>query len=144
MKEKLLISACLMGTPCRYDGASKPMEAMDRLCQIYDLIPVCPEVLGGLSTPRLPCEIFGGKVIRKDGKDESASYRKGAEITLAIAQKEGCTLALFKEKSPSCGTRFRYDGTFSKRLIKGQGITAKLLSENGIKVYSENEKNELL
>lgn len=144
MKEKILISACLLGTPCRYDGRSKPLAKANKLSERYDLIPICPEVMGGLETPRLPCEIREEKVIRSDGKDMTAFYQKGAESTLILATAEHCKISLLKEKSPSCGTHFRYDGSFSGTLIKGNGITARLLFENGIKIYSEDEIEELL
>ena len=139
MKEKILISACLLGTPCRYDGKSKICDKVEELSEKFELIPICPEVMGGLDTPRLPCEIKDGKAIRSDGKDMTRFYQKGANDALALAKKEKCSLAVLKEKSPSCGTHFIYDGTFSKTLIDGKGITAKLLSENGIKVFSEDD-----
>lgn len=139
MKEKLLISACLLGTPCRYDGRSKPCPQIESLSKRFDFVPICPEVSGGLSTPRLPCEISREKVIRKDGKDMTPFYQKGAEIALETAKKNLCSVALLKEKSPSCGTHFRYDGTFSGALTEGMGLTARLLSENGIRVFSDDE-----
>lgn len=141
MKEKILISACLLGTPCRYDGKSKKCEQIDLLTKKYELIPVCPEVMGGLDTPRLPCEIIDEKAIRSDGEDMTPFYEKGARLALETAKKEGCKIAILKEKSPSCGTHFRYDGTFSGKIVKGKGITAKLLSENGILIFSEEEIN---
>lgn len=142
--KKILVSACLLGTPCRYDGKSKPCTELDRLREKFRLIPVCPEVMGGLDTPRLPCEMQGSKVIRKDGADLTEPYQKGAQAALAVATAEGVNLALLKEKSPSCGSRFRYDGTFSGTLVEGQGLSAALLKENGIRVYSENEIEKLL
>lgn len=139
MKEKLLVSACLLGEPCRYDGKSKPCKNLASLSEKYDLIPVCPEVLGGLDTPRLPCEIVGNRVLRSDGEDCTEPYQKGAEKALLLALKFGCKKALLKEKSPSCGTHLRYDGTFSGNLIEKAGITSAMLMENGITVFSENE-----
>ncbi len=139
MKEKLLISACLLGTPCRYDGKTKKCDRAERLSEKFEFVPICPEVMGGLDTPRLPCEIKNGKAIRSDGKDMTAFYTRGAELALKIAKKENCKIAVLKEKSPSCGSHFIYDGTFSKNLIKGQGLTAKLLSKNNIQIFSEEE-----
>ncbi len=144
MKEKILVSACLLGTPCRYDGKSKKCNQIDKLRERFDLVPVCPEVLGGLNTPRLPCEIIEGKAIRSDGKDMTPFYEKGAKASLEIAKKEGCKFAILKEKSPSCGSHFRYDGTFSKKLIKGQGITSRLFSEHNIQIFSEEEIDSIL
>ena len=139
MKEKILISACLLGTPCRYDGASKPCEKAKALKETYDLIPVCPEVMGGLETPRLPCEIQNGRVIRSDGADLTEAYENGAIKCLKLATENKIRLAVLKEKSPSCGCHFRYDGTFSGTLIPGNGITAEMLTNNGIQVKSEDE-----
>ena len=139
MKEKILVSACLLGTPCRYDGRSKPSEKLNSLNDLYELIPVCPEVLGGLSTPRLPCEIQNGRVIRSDGKDMTEFYKRGAEIALEIAKKHNCTIAILKENSPSCSPHQRYDGSFTKKLIDGNGLTAELLSKNKIRVLGEND-----
>ena len=145
MKEKILVSACLLGVPCRYDGKSKPVKEIQNLESTFTLIPFCPEVEGGLSTPRLPCELQNSKVIRKDGVDLTKEYTLGAEKALALCKKMGCKIAILKEKSPSCGSRLIYDGTFSGTPKKGQGITAKLLSENDIKVYSEEDyKNKTL
>lgn len=143
MKEKILVSACLLGTPCRYDGRSKPCDAVVALSKDYDLIPVCPEQLGGLSTQRLPCELSGDRVIRCDGADATSFYEEGAKRTLDIAKKNGCRIAILKEKSPSCSPHFHYDGTFSKTLTEGMGLTAKILSQNGIRILGENETDLL-
>lgn len=138
--EKLLVSACLLGECCRYDGKSKPCEAVIKLAEKYELIPVCPEQLGGLSTPRPPSEMQGdGRFINTEGNDVTANYRRGAEKALAIAVKNGCKRAVLKEKSPSCGVHKRYDGTFTGTLILDSGITASLLRENGITVLSEED-----
>ena len=143
MKEKIIVSACLLGTPCRYDGRSKPCENVLSLKERFEIIPVCPEVLGGLSTPRLPCEMKNGRVIRQDGEDMTAFYQKGAEITLTLAKENACKIAILKEKSPSCSPHQHYDGTFTKKLVDGLGITAKLLCENGIRVLGENETEQI-
>lgn len=144
MKEKILVSACLLGKPCRYDGRSKPCDAVLELAKDYDLIPVCPEQLGGLSTPRLPCELSGDRVIRRDGADATVFYEEGARRTLDIAKLNQCRIAILKEKSPSCSPHLHYDGTFSKTLTAGMGITAKLLSQNGIRLLGEDEIHELV
>ena len=143
MKPKILVSACLLGTPCRYDGKSKPCNEVISLGEKYELIPVCPETLGGLSTPRPPAEIKGDSVIRIDGVDVTNEYNLGAEKSLKIAKLHNIKVAVLKEKSPSCSNNQVYDGTYSRRLINGLGITAKLLIKNGINVLNEQELNKL-
>lgn len=142
---KILVSRCLLGEPCRYDGRSKPVEALLTLArQGHILVPVCPEEDGGLPTPRPPAEIQGdGRVVNRAGIDVTAEYRAGAERALKLAREQGCTVAVLKEKSPSCGNRQVYDGSFSGKLVEGQGITARLLAENGIRVLGESQLNEL-
>ena len=141
---KILISRCLLGEPCRYDGKSIPCEDAIKLKEKYELIPVCPEVLGGLKTPRCPAERVGDKVLTKDGKDVTKEYTLGAELALEIATENGCTIAVLKEKSPSCGCGKIYDGTHSKMLKGGDGVTAELLKKNGIKVLGESKIKETL
>lgn len=136
---KILVSACLLGEPCRYDGKSKPNEAVILLKEKHTLIPVCPEELGGLKTPRIPAEIQDDKVIRADGYDVTKEYINGAKITLDIAKRECVEIAILKSKSPSCGNKQIYDGTFTRTLIDGKGITVRLLEKNGIKVINEQE-----
>ena len=131
---KILISACLLGCRCRYDGGSKMHPAAAALAERHELVPVCPEQLGGLPTPRPPCEICQGRVVDQGGGDWTDNYRRGAEAVLALAKTYGATQALLQNRSPSCGSGWIYDGTFSKKLIQGDGITARLLSENGIQV----------
>ncbi len=143
-KEPLLISACLMGIPCRYDGKKKEYPELQALQDRYTLIPVCPEQLGGLATPRTPAERQNGLVVTAEGKDVTAQYSAGAEAVLQLAKALGCRKALLKERSPSCGSREIYDGTFSRRLIPGMGITAELLTENELTVYGESHWEELL
>ena len=142
--KNVLISACLYGQKCRYDGGDNLVESLDKIRNLCNLIPVCPEVLGGLETPRNPSEIVGERVISNVGKDVTEEYTKGAEKALKTAIKNGCEFALMKAKSPSCGVGKIYDGTFSRKLIDGDGITAKLLKEHGIKVYNETEIDEFL
>ena len=141
MKPKLLVSACLLGTPCRYDGKSKKNEAVCALAERFELIPVCPEVLGGLPTPRTPSERLGACVVRKDGRDVTADYRRGAECALETARREGVLAAVLKERSPSCGSGEIYDGTFTGALTAGDGVTAELLKSNGMTVYGEGEQS---
>ena len=140
----LLISACLMGVKCRYDGKTKPLACLEQLIDEYTLIPVCPEVLGGLPTPRVPAERIGGKVITQDGRDVTANYEQGAQEALRMAQMTGCTTALLKERSPSCGSGTIYDGTFSGGLCPGDGVCGALLKKNGINVLGESRVAELL
>ena len=145
--ENALISACLLGVACRYDGLSKPMpsETIEALRQKYHLIPVCPEIMGGLPTPRIPAEINAERcVIRKDGVDITAEYQKGASEALRLALLFDCKIAIFKERSPSCGKDVIYDGSFTKTLIQGDGIVAALLRQNGICVVGESEIDRLL
>jgi uncharacterized protein YbbK (DUF523 family) len=145
-KEYLGISDCLLGTPCRYDGQSKGLSETEQLILRikYNLVPICPEQLGGLPTPRIPSEIRGNKVIMQDGTDVTDSYITGAQKSLEILNLKNCKKVLLKEKSPSCGKYHIYDGSFSKTLIDGSGITAEYLKKNGMKVFSENELEELL
>lgn len=141
---KLLISACLLGTPCRYDGASKRHALIGALAERYELVPVCPEVLGGLPTPRTSAERVGDKVLTQDGRDVTQNYRAGAEAALRIAQKEGCTAAVLKSRSPSCGSGEIYDGTFTRTLTSGGGVTAELLKAHDITVLCEDDIPSLL
>ncbi len=143
-KEPLLISACLMGAACRYDGKRQPMEQLAQLMRHYHLIPVCPEQLGGLSTPRTPAERVDDRVLTADGRDVTAAYTAGAEEVLRLAKFYGCTKAMLKERSPSCGHGRIYDGTFSRTLKDGSGVTAQLLTEHGITVRGESRWEELL
>ena len=142
--KNVLISACLFGEKCRYDGGDNLIGNLDKIRNLCNLIPVCPEVLGGLSTPRNPSEIVGERVISNVGKDVTEEYTKGAEKALKTAIENGCEFALMKAKSPSCGVGKVYDGTFSRNLVDGDGITTKLLKKHGIKVYNETEIDEFL
>lgn len=140
----ILISGCLLGINCRYDGKGKMIEHFDELSQKYHLIPVCPEQLGGLATPRTPAEIINDHVITKEGADVTYNYERGANEVLRLAKLYECMIAILKERSPSCGSNIRYDGTFTKQLTNGDGITAALLKAHGIKVYGESEIKQLL
>ena len=140
----ILISACLLGVRCRYDGASKPHPAVQALMERHTLVPVCPEQLGGLATPRLPAERQGGAVRTQSGGDVTEQYRRGAEEALRLCKLFGCGAAVLKERSPSCGHGEVYDGTFSGTLTAGDGVTAELLAAQGIPVYGESQIEELL
>ena len=137
--EKILVSACLLGLPTRYDGKSVPYEGVIRLKDKYTLIPFCPEIYGGLPTPRTPSECVGELVIMKDGRDVTENYKKGAEGALEICRLFGIRRAVLKSKSPSCGKGIIYDGSFSRQLRNGDGVTAELLQRNGIEVFTEDE-----
>ncbi|HOK44203.1 MAG TPA: DUF523 domain-containing protein [Thermoclostridium caenicola] len=146
MCEKYLVSACLAGENCRYDGKDCRYEAIVELVRQGKAIPVCPEQLGGLPTPRCPSEIVRTKdgtvrVINREGRDCTREFLAGAQKTLELAKAHGVRKAILKSKSPSCGCGQVYDGTFSGKLTKGYGITAKLLMENQIEVCTENDVN---
>lgn len=142
--EKLLISACLLGVSCRYDGKSKPLSGIERLFEKYELVPVCAEIFGGLPTPRVPAEIRGEKVLTGDGRDVTAEYLKGAEEVLRLGKLFGTKKALLKERSPSCGSGTIHNGKFDGGLVPGFGKTAALLIENGFEVLGESEIEKLL
>ncbi len=134
-----LCSACLLGLHCRYDGKGMPDEKVKEMGEQEILIPLCPEQLGGLPTPRPPAEIRDGRVMTEDGRDVTEVFIRGAREVLELARMYGIREAVLKQNSPSCGCGRVYDGTFSGRLIDGEGITSKLLKENGILVISEED-----
>ena len=141
---KILVSACLLGTPCRYDGASKASAAVIALGDKHTLVPMCPEVLGGLPTPRPPAERQeDGRIVNRTGADVTAQYQFGAQAALKLARQEGCTIAVLKAKSPSCGRGTIYDGSFSKTLISGDGVAAACLKAHGIPVLGESQLERL-
>ena len=135
--EPILVSACLLGADCKYSGGNNLCPGLEALKAHYQLIPVCPEQLGGLPTPRPPAECQGEKVINKEGLDVTEQFRKGAEEALKLGQYFGCKQAILKSRSPSCGQGMIYDGTFTGALVPGDGITAKLLRQSGFSLYSE-------
>ncbi len=139
MKEKILVSACLLGVKCRYDGRSNKNRKVLKLAKKANLIPVCPEILGGLPTPREPAEQKGKKVVTKSGEDVTQNFKKGAKEVLKIAKLFGIKKAILKQRSPSCGCGQIFDGTFSGKIIKGDGVTTVLLKRNGVKVMSEED-----
>ena len=142
--EKILISACLVGDKCKYDGHTNYTPLIKDLLEKYELVPFCPEVEGGLPTPRKPSERKGDKVINNAGKDVTRNFQLGAEKALNICKYLNIKIAILKENSPSCGVNQIYDGNFKNKLIKGEGVTTELLRKNGITVYTENQIEELL
>ena len=143
-KPKLLISACLLGVRCRYDGGVKALPGIEALEKRYALIPVCPEQLGGLPTPRTPSERRGGRVVSRDGADVTAAFQRGAEQAALLARFFDARAALLKARSPSCGRGEIYDGTFSGRTTPGDGVTAQALLALGLTVYTEAELDKLI
>ena len=141
---KILVSACLLGVCCRYDGQAKPHEGVLSLLGRHTLIPVCPEIYGGLATPRPAAERVGERVLTAQGGDVTAQYRRGAEETLRLGRLYGCEAALLKERSPSCRSGVIHNGRFDGGLTPGDGVTAALLRANGIAVYGESEWQKLL
>ena len=141
---RILISACLLGARCRYDGVSKLQPWISDLAERHILVPVCPEQLGGLPTPREPAERTEGGVVTKTGADVSAQFQRDAEQALHLARIFGCQKAVLKERSPSCGAGEIYDGSFTGARVPGDGVTAQLLKANGIAVFGESEIETLL
>lgn len=142
--EKILISACLVGDKTRYDGHGNYTPKTKDLLEKYELVPFCPEVEGGLNIPRIPSERMKDRVVNQEGKDVTKYYEKGAELALNICKYLDIKIAILKEGSPSCGVHQINDGTFTHKKIKGRGFTTELLEKNGIKVYNEEEIDELL
>lgn len=152
MPARILVSACLLGRPVRYDGSAKPLghPALEQWRNEGRLVSICPELLAGFSVPRPPAEIGDGKtgqgvlsgaarVIEATGRDVTALYLAGAEAALALARAHGCAFALLIDGSPSCGSGFIYDGGFAGRKHVGAGVTATLLRQHGIEVYAHTE-----
>lgn len=136
---KILVSACLMGENCKYNGGNNYSEAVLEYVKGHEVISVCPEVMGGLSIPRSSAEIVNGKVINTDNISVDKEFRDGADKALKIALDNQVDLAILQSRSPSCGVKEIYDGTFTKTKIKGMGIFAKLLKDNGIKLIDVEE-----
>ncbi len=141
---KILVSACLLGENCKYNGKNNLNEKVISLQEKCILIPICPEVLGNLPTPRIPSEVCGEEVFDREGKNVTKNFQTGAYKALQTALNNHIHYALLKEKSPSCGVKYRYDGTFTGTVIEDSGITTKILQEHNIKVFSELEIDELL
>ena len=139
---KILVSACLLGKNCKYNGGNNLNQRVLDFIEGHEVIGVCPEQLGGLSTPRLPAEIVDGVVTNKEGISVDVQFRKGAQTALAVAWEKKVDLAILQSRSPSCGVKEIYDGNFSGKKIKGQGVFAKLLSAHGIKVLDADDVAE--
>ena len=136
--ENVLISACLLGIACRYDGKCGKFD-LTGLKEKYNLIPICPEIYGGLTTPRIPSERVCDRVFMKDGTDVTENYIRGAKIAYELCKKFDCKLAILKSRSPSCSPNGIYDGSFQGFLVEGMGVTAEYLKARGIKVISEED-----
>ena len=139
---KILVSSCLLGHNVKYNGGNNKNETLLRLLSAHTVIPVCPEVLGGLPVPRTPAEIVNGKVTNRNGESVDEAFRKGAEKALEIAKQEKPDLIILQSRSPSCGVKQIYDGTFSGTLIPGQGIFARMAREAGFKVIDIEDVKE--
>ena len=136
---KILVSACLLGKNCKYNGGNNLNQRVLDFIEGHEVIGVCPEQLGGLSTPRLPAEIVDGVVMNKEGISVDAEFRKGAQAALAVALENKVELAILQSRSPSCGVKEIYDGSFSGKKIKGQGVFANLLAAHGIKALDAED-----
>lgn len=134
---RYIVSACLAGIACRYDGCANACPKVQTLVEAGRAIPACPEFLGGLATPRPPCEIIEDKVVTNDGQDVTRHFLLGAQAATEFALQQGCTAAILKSRSPSCGYGQIYDGTFSGVLVEGDGIWAKQLRHAGIALFNE-------
>ena len=136
---KIMVSACLLGQKCKYNGGDNYSEKVLAFTAGHEVIPVCPEVAGGLPVPRPSCEIANGEVIDMQGVSRNREFRAGAELCLRLAQEKEIDLAILQPRSPSCGVNQIYDGTFSGKLVKGSGIFAALLQENGFTVKDADD-----
>lgn len=135
----ILVSACLLGENCKYSGGNNFCEDVCRFLEGKDYVAFCPEQAGGLPTPRLPSERRGDRVVTREGGDVTEAFLQGAERTLDLCRREGVEVAILKQNSPSCGSRCVYDGSFSGVKIPGEGVTAELLRQNGIRILGEEE-----
>lgn len=142
--KKILISACLVGDKTRYDEKSNYNPLVKSLMERYELVPFCPEVEGGLPTPRDPSEIVKDKVFMKDGRNVTRNFMKGAELAWNICNYLGIDIAILKDGSPSCGVHEVYNGKFENKKIKGKGITTAYLMSKGVRVISESELEEFV
>ena len=143
-RPRILVSACLLGVACRYDGRGQAIPRLNELLAACEVIPVCPEQLGGLPTPRTPSERVGEKVLARDGTDVTCAFARGAAEALRLAQLTGARLALLKARSPSCGSGEIYDGSFTGRTVPGNGVAAQALVDAGIEIFNEGQIDPLL
>ena len=139
---KIMVSACLLGENVKYNGGNNKSEALLGLLESHTVIPVCPEVLGGLPVPRTPAEIVGGTVTNRNGESVDEAFRRGAQKALDIANREKPDLIILQSRSPSCGVKQIYDGTFSGTLIPGQGIFARMAEDAGFRVMDAEDVQE--
>ncbi len=144
--EHLLISSCFLGNNCKYNGGNNalPSETVRKLRENYVLIPICPEVAGGLPIPREPSERLGGIIIGRSGRDVTEEFEKGAETALRLAQRFDCRKALLKERSPSCGSGHIYDGSFTGTVVPGDGAAAEKLRAAGVALFGESDAEKLI
>lgn len=141
---KILVSKCLLGERCRFDGRSKANQKVLDFLKDHEIIPVCPEVMGGMQIPHTPCERIDDKVMGKDGNDYTDKFQNGAKIALDLCLANDCHYAILKAKSPSCGHDYIYDGNFNGTLIKGHGCLTEKLLKHDIKIYNEDEIEQLI
>ena len=141
--DSLLVSACLLGCPCKYSGGDNLCPEVMALKEKFHLVPLCPEQLGGLPTPRPPAERLGNRVITQEGRDVTGQYTAGAETAVRLSRLLGCVGAVLKARSPSCGAGQIYDGSFTGTLIPGDGVTVQALRAAGVPVYTEEELDKL-
>ncbi|MBO4987641.1 MAG: DUF523 domain-containing protein [Lachnospiraceae bacterium] len=139
---KIMVSACLLGENCKYNGGNNLSEKVMKFIEGHEVIPVCPEVMGGLPTPRVPSEIVNGVVTMADGRNVDTEFRKGAQIGLNLAKENEVDLVILQSRSPSCGVKQIYDGSFSGKKIDGQGIFARLLTENGFRIVDVEDLDD--
>ncbi len=140
-----IVSSCLFGIPCRYDGKSvTDGNLIERIKRVCHPVPFCPEIYGGLATPRDPAERIDDKVVSNQGRDVTEEYMRGANECLRLAKMMDCRYALLKSRSPSCGKGTIYDGTFSGKLTEGDGVTAEVLMENGISVFDSDHAEDFI
>ena len=139
-----MVSSCLLGNNVKYNGKNNYAADIEKIKNKYNIIVVCPEVMGGLPIPRIPSEILNDRVVNKEGVDVTNNFYAGANIALELVKKYNIKKALLKEGSPSCGSNYIYDGTFSGTKVEGQGITAKELSKLGVKIYNEKQIEDLV
>jgi uncharacterized protein YbbK (DUF523 family) len=140
---RILVSACLLGVYCRYDGGMRTNEEVLKLAKRHELVPFCPEIYGGLPTPREPAEIRDGRVVTRSGKDVTAEYERGAQEAARLARTLGCEVAILQDRSPSCGVGMVHNGLFDGGLVEGDGVAARLLSEAGVRVIRASDVGTL-
>lgn len=142
--ETILVSACLLGDNVKYNGGNNYDERIEKLKKYYDIVPICPEVFGGLSTPRVPSEIKGDSIINKEGKDVTYEFNRGAHKVINIVNFCHCKKAILMDRSPSCGVNKVYNGKFNGTLVDGMGYTARLLKDKGIELYTIDDIDQLI